>query len=233
MKDCLVSFSSKGREDYNKKLLRLLDSAKLNWKGDYLIYSTDHELEEYKGIKINKGLPVPKSIKSFSHSEMPYQFKIALIEEAREKGYDRIVWLDSSMIIKKDITELFGDKGISVFHNLGHPLYKYISDKAVELLNINEEDLESIPQIWGGALLFDFTNDNAVNVFEKIKNHSVNGSFNEGKSNREGFIAHRHDQAIMSVLVHNKCNMHPYGTIVCPPHDVTLEYGNNHYLICK
>jgi hypothetical protein len=233
MKDCLVSFSSKGRENYNDKLLRLLDSAIENWKGDYLIYSPDHELTEYKGIKINKGYPTPGQIPSFTHESMPYQFKIALIQQAKEMGYDRIIWLDSSMVIKKDITELFGETGISVFHNLGHPLYKYISDKATELLNIDENALIDIEQIWGGALLFDFTKQNATKVFEEICKYSCNGSFMEASSQRKGFIAHRHDQAIISVLVHEKCDMHPYGTIVCPPHDITLEYGNNFYLTCR
>ncbi len=232
-KDCLVSFSSNGREDYNKGLLRLLDSSIEHWKGDYLIYSTDHELDEYKGIKINKGLPAPKEIKSFSHAEMPYQFKIALIQQAKEMGYERIVWLDSSMVIKKDITDLFSDTGISVFHNLGHPLWKYMSDSALAKLGLLEAALYDIEQIWGGALFFDFRKKNAIAVFEKIKEFSVNGSFSNGGSSRLGFIAHRHDQAVMSVLVHGKCDMYPYGTIVCPPHDLTLEYGSDFYLTCR
>ncbi len=233
MKDCLISFSSKGREDYNRGLLRLIDSALEHWKGDVLMYSPDHELIEYKGVKIHKGWPEPKSVESFTHSEMPYQFKIALIQQAIELGYERIVWLDSSFVIKKDLTPLFDETGISVFHNLGHPLYKYISDEAVKNLGITEDELKEIPQIWGGALLFDFTKQNTIDVFEKMKHFSVDGSFSEGKSIRDGFIAHRHDQAVMSVLVYGRCKMHPYGKVKCPPHDTNGEYGDDVYLICR
>lgn len=233
MKDCLVSFSSKGREDYNKGLLRLIDSALVNWKGDMLLYSPDHSLSEYKGVKINKGLPQPKLIPSFSHSDMPYQFKIALIQEAIEKGYERIVWLDTTMIINKDLTPLFGNNGITVFDNLGHPLSKYISDDACRLLEVNDEMILKMHQIWGGALLFDFTKNNCVKVFERIKAHSLNGSFKNGVSRRFGFVAHRHDQAVMSVLMSDKCDLQPYGKIVCHPHEVTHAYGDDIYIIYK
>jgi hypothetical protein len=233
MKDCLVSFSSKGRENYNKGLLRLIDSALKYWKGDILVYSPDHWLEEYKGITIHKGLPDPQGIVSMPHSDMPYQFKTALIQKAIEMGYERVAWLDSSMVLNKDITPLFGSTGVGVFHNLGHDLYKYISDEAFMALGITDEQLMNIKQIWGGAFFLDFTKQNACQVFECIKEFSLNGSFREGTSSRQGFKAHRHDQAVMSALVHEKCDMYPYGKIVCPPHDTTHEYGDDIYLICR
>lgn len=231
MKSCLVSFSSKGREDYNKKLLKLLGSAVEHWKGDYLIYSPDHELSEYKGITIHKGWPKPQLFASYTHDEMPYQFKMALIQQAIELGYERIVWLDTSMQLAQDITPLFRDTGVSVFHNLGHDLYKYMSDDAQISLGIADHMLMEIPQIWGGALLFDFTKPNAIEVLETIKEYSINGSFKNGTSQRAEFIAHRHDQAVMSVLVYEKSDMFPYGTIVSKEHARTKEYGDNYFII--
>jgi hypothetical protein len=234
VRDVLVCFSSKGREDYNGKLLRLVDSAIEHWKGDLLLWSPDHTLSDYKGWKIFPHYPDPYGLKTYSHNLVPYQFKIAAIQKAVEEGYDRVAWLDSGMIIQKDLTPLFDpETGVTVFHNLGHPLYKYISEDACKLLGITEADLPGINQIWGGALFFDFTIKNARMVFEKIKVHSVDGSFCEGGSARPGFVAHRHDQAVMSVLVHGKCRMLPYGKIKCPPHDTTGEYGNDCYLVSK
>lgn len=234
MKDVLVSFSSRGREDYNAKVLRMLDSAREHWHGAVRVYSPDHTLTDYRGFEIVKGLPMPYGFPSYPHTEMPYQFKIALIEQMRQRGWQRIVWLDSGMIIQKDLTPLFdAETGITVFHNLGHALYKYISDDACKLLGVTEEEVRGIEQIWGGALFFDFSKKNAVEVFEKIKEHSINGAFKDGGSTREGFIAHRHDQAVMSVLVHGKCKMLPYGKIKCPPHDTNGEYGDDCYLVSK
>lgn len=223
MKDCLVSFSS--GDYYNNKLLSLLDSAKKHWRGDYLIYSLDHKMDNFNGIKIHKGLPKGCP----SHQEIPYFFKFAIIEEAQSLGYERIVWLDTSMQLAKDITPLFGNKGIGVFHNLGHELFKYISDDAMCILNIS--DVSDIPQIWGGALFFDFTNKNTIILFNKIRDYAKMGAFNNGGSVRKGFVAHRHDQAIMSVILHNKCNLYPYGMIASKEHFRTKEYGDNVYII--
>jgi hypothetical protein len=170
---------------------------------------------------------------------MPYQFKTALIQEAIEKGYQRIIWLDSSMQLKKDLTPLF-DSPITVFHNLGHPTWKYISTNAMILLGhvlypeFEFSDLQLIEQIWGGAFALDLTKDDAKGFFNDLKEYSVNGSFENGGSVIPGFIAHRHDQSVMSVLLTNwKHTMLPYGQILCPPHDRTGEYGTNPYLVCR
>jgi len=229
MNDCLVSFSSKGRDDYNIKLLTLLDSCIEHWRGDYLIYSPDHNLNEYRGIKINKGLPEPKNTLSLPHSEMPYQFKYALIQQAREMGYERIVWLDTSFTLVKDITPLF--KGVTVFDNLGHPLRNYISDQAMTILGVDENELNNINQIWGGAMFFDFTENGTDLIFKRILEHSLNGSFKDGTSERGEFIAHRHDQAVLSVLLHDKSNIHDYGKIKIKQHYTSGEYGNDCYLV--
>lgn len=235
MKTCLVSFSSRGRENYNEKLLRLIDSAKEHWHGDVLMYSPDHDTRNYKGVEIQYSQVMkPNFTRLYAHDVIPYQFKVATICKALELGYTKVVWLDSSMIIKKDLMPLFDEKtGITVFHNLGHPLKNYIADHATKLLKVSEKKLETIQQIWGGALFFDFSKTNALKVFKKIIEFSTNSSFNEGTSTRPGFIAHRHDQAVISVLVNGKCKMLPYGNIVCPPHDTNGEYGNDFYLICK
>lgn len=241
MKDVIVSFATKGRENYNGMLLRLIDSCLEHWKGDLLIYSPDHELSEYRGVTIHKGWPDPIGIKSYTHAEMPYQFKTALIQKAVELGYERIIWLDSSMQLKKDLTPLFDhDSGLTFFHNLGHPTYKYLSDFASLLLIdkahicSREADIKSIRQIWGGAFSIDFNKDNAAHFFNELKEFSINGSFNDGPSIREGFVAHRHDQSVMSCILESyEFQMLPYGQILCPPHDKTGEYGNDPYLVCR
>lgn len=250
MKDVICSFASGGREPYNKMLLRLIDSVKDHWHGDMLVYSPDHWLDEYKGVKIRKGWPQPKGIASLTHSEMPYQFKTALIQEALEMGYERIIWLDSSMQLKKDLTPLFdGDNGMTFFENLGHPTWKYLSDSALKMLSddgfvasrwdvsgtaIDQVSLERIPQIWGGAFALNFEELAPTSFFKNLKEYSLNGSFKEGSSIRPGFITHRHDQAVMSVLLNDWSHtLLPYGQILCPPHDRTGEYGNDPYLVCR
>lgn len=240
MKDLIVSFSSNGRDNYNKSILRLIDSCKQYWPGDLLIYSPDHELWMYRDTPIVHSWPDPEFMHSYTHQEMPYQFKTALIQKALELGYKRIIWLDSSMQLTRDITPLLDESktGIVTFHNLGHPTYKYLSDNAENLLRekgylADWTPLNQIEQIWGGAFMLDFNKQNVVDFFEVLKEFSVNGSFKNAGSSRAGFVAHRHDQSVMSVLLHEKCDMLPYGTIVCPPHDVTGEYGRDYFLLCR
>lgn len=234
-KDVICSFASKGREPYDRMLLRLIDSCIEHWHGDMLVYSPDHELQEYRGVTINKGWPQPKGIKSYTHQEMPYQFKTAMIQLALEQGYERIIWLDSSMIIKKDLTPLFdGPFGLTFFHNLGHDTWKYLSDEAQNLLQVSTSDLHTIQQVWGGAFAIDFTHSTAEEFFDELKSFSVNGSFKNGGSKRDGFVAHRHDQSVMSVLLdYTYFTMLPYGNILCPPHDTDGTYGTDPYLVCK
>lgn len=234
-KDCIVSFSSKGREPYNAMLLRLIDSALEHWKGDILVYSPDHPSHEYRGTTIHKGYPKPLGVKSFTHQEMPYQFKTAMIQLALEQGYERIIWLDSSLQLLKNPIKLIeeSENGIVTFENLGHPLWKYISDDAKHKLLLAESTLELIPQIWGGVFMLDFNHSTADYFFERLKEFSLNGSFKDGKSNREGFVAHRHDQAVMSVLSYGISDLQPYGKIVCHPHELTGEYGTDNYILYK
>lgn len=240
MKDVIVSFATKGRENYQGMLLRLIDSCKEHWKGDLLMYSPDHDLWMYRDVPIHHSWPDPEGIQSFTHKDMPYQFKTALIQKAIELGYERIIWLDSSMQLKKDLTPLFDTPtGITAFENLGHPTWRYLSDDAnIKLDEYRKavclnDNIVDIPQIWGGAFALDFTKVNTHLRFDWLKKYSVNGSFKDSGSTRTGFVAHRHDQSVMSVLFYRFCNMLPYGQILCPPHDTSGEYGTDPYLVCR
>lgn len=244
MKDVIVSFATKG---FHPQLLRLIDSCKQHWKGDLLIYSPDHDLWMYRDVQIHHSWPDPEGIQSFHHKDMPYQFKVALIQKAIELGYERIIWLDSSMQLKKDLTPLLDNSktGVVTFHNLGHPLHKYISDEALLLLGVQHSETIDKPQIWGGAFMLNIGKFFAYNFFQSLKYYSINGSFKNGTSNKSGYVAHRHDQSVMSVLLsfrvmtndeeykYDWSDMLPYGQILCPPHDRTGEYGTDPYLVCR
>jgi len=236
--DVLVSFSSRGREDYNQKLLRLMDSAKKHWQGDVLVYSPDHPLTEYNDWPIHAGWPHSEHLPPLTHEQMPYYFKYALMQHARELGYQRVVWLDTSMILLQDITPLFEGPGITVFHNLGHPLYRYISDAAWQLTRQHMAGdsqqlpvLDDIPQIWGGAQFWDFGKQSAREIWLDVLKFAQNGTFRDGPGRHPRFVAHRHDQAVLSVLLHNRCRLLPYGYIKTSEHIHTHEYGNNPYIL--
>lgn len=207
---CLISLAIDGRERYTEKLMGLENSLH-KWPYDTRIY------------KAYPDYCTPNDV-------IPYKFKFNLIQQARQDGYTRIVWLDSSIRIIQDPVALFGEDGIIAFDNLGHPLWKYISDKARNNLQLSEAQLKQIPQTWGGAIGFDFTRDKACEIFAEIYRQSTMGSFETAGSSRPGFISHRHDQAVMSVIFwKHKYKLLPYGTIAAKS-DVTektyLQYGD-------
>lgn len=218
----IVSYSSRGREDYNAQQLRLHESILEHWDGDYWLHSKERD----------GTLTDPLLFKHREHNDVPYFFKFTMIQTAREQGYTEIYWLDSSLVLHKDITGLASP--IMAFHNLGHKLSKYISDEAVVNLNCNTY-LSDIKQIWGGAIAFNFEHPITLVIFNKILEQAQMGSFNEGTSTRKEFVAHRHDQSVMSVLFHDhKIHLLPYGNIVTSPHHLPpYEYGEDYYLIHK
>jgi len=212
----LISLAVNGRENYVDKSENLERSIAKEWIWDTRLYKS---YPEYC---------TPNSV-------IPYKFKYDLIRKAREDGYKQVYWLDSSIRLADgpSFANLFNESGVIVFDNLGHPLWKYISDKAAANLNVGDAEIKMIPQTWGGALGFDFTKDKACEVFEEICAHSMNGSFEDGGSRRTGFVAHRHDQAVISVILwKHKIKLLPYGEIVSSVHaKEPFEYGKNYKLI--
>lgn len=210
-KTILLSLAIDGREKYTEKSIALQDSIGRNWPYDVRLY---REYPEW----------------CTPHNVIPYKFKFDLIRQARNDGYNRVIWLDSSIRIIKNPVELFGEDGLIAFDNLGHPLWKYISDKARINMEITETQLKTIPQTWGGAIGFDFTKDKAAILFEEICRQSTMGSFENAGSSRVGFVAHRHDQAVMSALFWRaKYSLLPYGTIAAKSDvkpETYLQYGD-------
>lgn len=218
----VVSYVTKGRDDYPSMAMNLIDSLD-GLDADIFIFNPDRTINHHWAVHRE---PEPSLFTFKKHSEVPYQFKYACIQELREAGYEQIIWLDSSMrLVNHKIYQLFVQPVIC-FDNLGHPLKNYISDDAVRLLNADI----SIPQIWGGALGFDFTNPKTQDIWDEIITNFE--AMKDGGSDRNGFIAHRHDQAVLSVIL-NRHNIkpYPYGFIVCKPHDQTKEYGEHFYIV--
>lgn len=169
-----------------------------------------------------------------THKEVPYLFKFDLIQRGLELGYDKIFWLDSTMRILKNPFELLGkqEKGIVAFHNLGHDLYpRYISDVAeYNLAPYYRMHVSKVKGTWGGALGFDFSKSYAHKILSNLFEQATLGSLDDGISEREGFIAHRHDQSVLSVLFdYYQIPLLEYG-IIAAKKDITpktyIQYGN-------
>ncbi len=234
---CIISYATAGFHD---GMRRLIDAALEHCpEMDLLMFSPDMPERDYKGVPIREESPG-----FIEHKEVPYYFKVCLITHVHSLGYEKIIWLDTSIRPAKNLAPLFCDRtGITVFHNLGHPLKNFISDVALQCLCM--PDVENIPQIWGGAFLLNFEMKyspalelencsmlmNVAKFMQSLSSSGLKPAFQTNGSNRPGFVAHRHDQAIMSVLVHERCRLEPYGKIASVAHAASGEYGNDVYLI--
>ncbi len=213
MKPLIICFAKNGREQYEsiqKGLIKTLPIA-----GDIDTWMIN---DYYEGIT--------------PHQKIPYLFKFDLINRAVSQGYRHIFWLDSSMRLLKNPFTLLeeSETGIVAFDNLGHPAWKYTSDVAAHNLKLYYDDIYDVKQTWGGALGFDFDKPYAAKIMEAIFHQANLGSFNEGMSERPGFVSARHDQTVLSFLFHfYKIPLLEYGVIAASSHvtpQTVIQYGN-------
>lgn len=241
MSKCIVSFASTGRELYPKAQLRLIKSIKdAGWDGGIIMQCLDGYVDEYLGVNIELGgYPFSKKYElRNSHAEIPYAFKPEIIQVARERGFEQVIWCDSTIILAKEPLYSLAhakEHGVAAFHNLGHDLYKYTSDVCLAHQGITEDELMGIPQIMACCIVFDFTNEKGIDAFERWVEASRDGvSFQNYGSEREGFITHKHDQATLSLIIWKLgIPLLPYGKLVYSPHNETGEYGYGYEFINK
>lgn len=213
----LVSVASKGREDYRKAQLALIQSThahKFRLSHDYMMRSVDGYCDNYYGVDIKLGSwPVTEKYGvSWQHADMPYQFKVFAIQEAREKGYSRVLWCDSTIRLMADpepLWEQCATHGILAWDNEGHPLKNWIAPHATKAIGI---DTEGVKQIMACCIMFDFNHPITQVVFDEWIECSRNGSFLN-----KGFDNHRHDQACLSAILYKHgVPIQPYGALAYP-----------------
>jgi hypothetical protein len=243
-KKVICSWASMGRENYSAGQLKLIKSCvDSGWDGSYVIQSLDGYCDEYMGVKIQIG-SYPSNKKygtQNNHAEIPYGFKVALIQHCIELGYEQIIWADSSIRMLKNPQPLLDyakEHGVCAWDNLGHPLRFWLTDVAQEHLFISDKELETMKQIMCCCVIFDVTNKKGLNVFNHWLEISRDGvTFQNGYgSTREGFRETRHDQAALSgILFKHNVPLKEYGDGFCyHPHEITKEFGDNEiYLINK
>ena len=230
-KKILISYAKDGREAYTKALVRNIKYARKHWDGDMLYLGEGSKTIAILGTTIEDRLPDDCK----PHSKVPYQFKPFLFTDAINRGYTQVLWLDSTICVMNDLTPIF-DKmrrdGVVAFHNEGFPLKDWISDEAVQTTGI---DLSENPyEIMACVMGFDLEHPKGREIFNKWLELSQDGkSFEDNGSTRQGFRAHRHDQAVLSALLwKEKIKLLPYGNLVYEAHKDGVD-GKKIYFMNK
>jgi hypothetical protein len=161
------------------------------------------------------------------HSESLYGFKPHAFNHAFKLGYDVVLWLDSPVVIMKDIQFIFDilDKdGYVVTGCETANLYQYCNDATLEHFNIKRQFVKDIKWILNYGHVFGFKKDSKH--FLKFKECEELGLFtsaeedyqdhlnNSGKAFNNEYIEHRHEETIVSMIIQSEgLELTPYSLI--------------------
>ena len=186
MKKCIVTFANGNFKRFKK---RNTDSF---FGIDYLVFNNVNEI----------GAP--------DHKVAPYAFKAYCIEEAIKRGYTHILWCDSPIYATQSLDAVFDyiDKhGYLFFDNIGHGLGKWTSDKCLDYFDISRPDSFKIKMIMACCMGFKYDHPIILDYILQCKNKTIiAGAWNNHEkqvSRHERCKGHRHDQSIISCLIHN------------------------------
>lgn len=165
---------------YSKGQKRLENSLKGRTDADFLGFKSESEI----------GSPL--------HRDNPYAFKIYAIENALNKGYTQILWLDSSAYAIANVEPIFNliKRNGHFMEEAGHWADKWTNDRTLEYYSLTKEDASKIPLYSAGFTGLNFNNETTVTFFEMWKQSMLDGQFKGDWSN------HRHDMTNASIIAH-------------------------------
>ena len=167
IKKCVVSFAD-SNGSYQKKMLRLEQSLKGNFDGDFLGFTSYEEI----GCE--------------PHSVIPYKFKPYAIQKAIDLGYKLILWADSPIYAKQSIEPVFEyieRYGCVFFDNIGYSIGDYTNDKTIDYFKITREKSFKITMLM--ACCFAFNTEHYltrstgfINEYKDLSNTLYAGEWN-------------------------------------------------------
>jgi len=191
-KNCIISFAN-SRGAYIDRLARLSNSLRENFDGEFLSWIGEDSLGCDK------------------HFDNPYSFKIHAFNKAKEMGYTKILWLDSSVFAVNKVQKIFDDverQGI-VCQDAGHLLGNWSSNESLEYFAITRDEAMGMKCIGNAGLLaLDFDNPIAVEFFNRWEASMLAGMFKGLWTNTKNVMGederikgHRHDLTCSSAII--------------------------------
>lgn len=203
-KRCIISLANE-RGNYQKALDRLEASVKqCNPEIDFFGYRSEDEV----------GAP--------KHTLNPYSFKVFAFARAYSKGYDEVLWLDSSCYLVGDITPLFDliRKDGYAMQEAGAFVGDWCNDETLQAMQITRDEAKEM-LMYGNAGLLGLKlgsrdkagHEKATLFFAQWMMMMCGGSF------IGDWATHRHDMTCGSIIA----NM--YGMPYNIKGDEILEYA--------
>jgi len=149
-----------------------------------------------------------------SHQNCPYAFKYFAIKDAVNKGYKKVLWLDSVCKICGNTNELMSILESKKYFLPPDGWYvgQWCKDDALAPLEITREESFTIPVLAAKHMAFNFNDERNVRFLERFKyfidydsGNVLRGSWTNGNkevSQDSKVLGHRHDQTVLSVIAH-------------------------------
>lgn len=213
---CVISLGA-GRKGFTESLKRLEESLKrVGFQGDFLGWNDE----------LPAGSP--------SQFEAPMAFKTFCFYEAKKRGYEQILWIDSPIIALRPLEPIFAmmqEKGyVSFNNNYGQSLGQWSSDDVLAFHNIDREEAMQIPETptsviglnLGDALAQEFLNRwhemttdgltcrGTHAPIQSVEDHYAIAWNKEGRVSQDPRVGgHRFDQTAAGIIAH-RLGMLPY-----------------------
>ena len=130
-------------QDFSRGLARIRnDLITFNFAGDFIVWDQNYP----------EGSP--------THQKLMFAFKPFCFLEAKKKGYQLVLWMDTSIKIKQPLEPLFGlmrNEGYLIFQE-NHSVGEYCKDDALNPLGITREKSFELPSCSAGVLGLDLSN---------------------------------------------------------------------------
>ena len=150
-----------------------------------------------------------------SHKESNYGFKTYAFREAFAKGYENVLWCDSSIYAIKDIHSIFEklNKDGHYFIDNGFSLAETATDRLLNFESMSRLEASSIPELT--TCVFGIT-EKVLNVYLQWLIYEQNDLFNGSRTHDPKDSGHpmfkfcRHDQSALSLAAY-KFKVKPNG----------------------
>ena len=164
------------------------------------------------------------------HSQNPYNFKIYAIEKAIKMGYERVLWMDSSLYFIAEPKDLFlnWEKTGVIMQYAEIPLGRYINNNCLKNLKISREFAYTIDMYSAGLTGLDLSRKDCKEFLAEWKYHMSIGSF------KGNWKDHRHDMSVASYLAFKyKFELSNCNKYMAYLGDVYPKAGKDVVIICQ
>lgn len=213
---CVISLGA-GRKGFTESLKRLEESLRrVHFQGDFLGWNDE----------LPAGSP--------SQFEAPMAFKTFCFHEAKQRGYEEILWIDSPIVALRSLDPIFRmirEHGYVTFsNNYGQSLGQWCSDDVLAFHHISREEAMQIPETPTSVIGLDLRQEIGRNFLDRWHTMSTDGLTCRGTHapiqsvedhyaiawNKDGRVSkdprvggHRFDQTAAGIIAH-QLGMLPY-----------------------